>query len=198
MEDILSGQLWRDKGGKWVVDEKKFMKIFLYILLAGMFIFTVLFFFDIKFVVMGLNVIAWDMLAGVIWIFVKIHKWAGRENTTIRRSVVIAITLVGLFASVIMFVGLSIYGGIPSYVQQTEPQTKRTFAAEYQQNMMMRGSVKLYERFGPLLFACDVEKYVGEFSLERPEDRHIYISKDEKSIVVAYFFLEPTFIVPLD
>lgn len=110
----------------------------------------------------------------------------------------VAITLLGLFTATIMFVGLWIYGGIPYYVEQTEPQTHRTFVAEYQRNMMMRGSVKLYERFGPLLLACDVEEYVGDFSLERPEDRHIYISEDGKRIVVAYFFLEPIFIVPVE
>lgn len=180
------------------MDEKKSLKISWYILLASMSVLTILFFFDIKFMVAGLNIIAWDMLAGGIWIFVKLCKWAGRENTGRRTLAVVAITLLGLFTATIMFVGLWIYGGIPYYVEQTEPQTHRTFVAEYQRNMMMRGSVKLYERFGPLLLACDVEEYVGDFSLERPEDRHIYISEDGKRIVVAYFFLEPIFIVPVE
>ena len=59
---------------------------------------TVLFFFDIKFMVTGLNIIAWDILAGGIWIFIKLCKWAGRENTGKRTLVVIALMLVGLFA----------------------------------------------------------------------------------------------------
>ena len=179
------------------MDEKKSLKISWYILLASMSVLTILFFFDIKFMVAGLNIIVWDMLAGGIWIFVKLCRWAGRENTGKRTLAVIAFTFVGLFASVIMFIGLCVYVG--DYVEQTEPQTHRTFVAEYTRDPLRgRGSVKLYERFGPLLLACDVEEYVGQFSLERPEDRRIYISEDGKSIVVAYFFLVPIFIIPLE
>ena len=61
------------------MDEKKFLKILWYILLASMSVLTVLFFFDIKFMVAGSNIIAWDILAGGIWIFVKLCKWAGRS-----------------------------------------------------------------------------------------------------------------------
>ena len=55
--------------------------------------------------------------------------------------------------------------------------------------MLNKGSAKLYERFGPLLLACDVEEYKGEFLHARPEERQIYISEEGEKFVVAYFFL---------
>lgn len=180
------------------MDEDKVLRISRYSFFAIIGILTLLFFFDVKLVVLGLNILEWDIVMTAIWMFVRLCKWAERENTGRRMLAVFAITFLGLFAAAIMFMGLCIYGGIPCYVEQTEPQTHRTFVAEYQHNLMQRGSVKLYERFGPLLLACDVEEYVGEFSLERPEDRQIYISKDGKFIVVAYFFLWPIFFVPLE
>ena len=67
----------RDNGGKLAVDEKKSLKISWYILLASMSVLTILFFFDIKFMVAGLNIIAWDMLAGGIWIFVNCPNGLG-------------------------------------------------------------------------------------------------------------------------
>lgn len=67
---------------------------------------------------------------------------------------------------------------------------------EYTRNMMCRGSAKLYERFGPLLFACDVDEYVGEIS--NVDARWAYLSEDGEAIVVAFFFLEPIFVVPLE
>ena len=176
------------------MNRENVLKISWYIFLAVMSILTVLFFCDIKFMVIGINILVWDMLTAGIWIFVRLCKWAGRENTGRRTIAVIAITLLGLFVAVIMFVGLE----IPCYVKQTEPKTHRTFVVEYTQNMMNRGRAKLYERVGPLLFACDVEDFVGEFSLELPEDRRLYVSEDGKSIVVAYSFLQPIFIIPLE
>ncbi|MBD5083725.1 MAG: hypothetical protein HDT33_01325 [Clostridiales bacterium] len=180
------------------MNKDKVLRISRYSFIAIVGILTLLFFLDAKFVVLGLNILEWDIVMAAIWIFVRSCRWAGRENTGRRMLAVFAITFLGLFAAAIMFLGLCIYGGIPCYVEQTEPQTHRTFVAEYQRNMMMRGSVKLYERFGPLLLACDVEEFVGEFSLERPEDRQLYVSEDGKSIVVAYFFLWPIFFVPLE
>lgn len=179
------------------MDKEKVSRIAPYAFLSAMGILTILFFLDIKFVV-GLNIIAWDMVAAAIWIFVKLCKWAGRENTGRRTLAVIAITLLGLFSATIMLFWLCICGRIPCYIEQTEPQTHRTFVVEYSRNLMQRGSAKLYERFGPLLLACDVEEFVGEFSVERPEDRQLYVSEDGKSIVVAYFFLRPIFVVPLE
>lgn len=178
------------------MSKEKVLKLSWRVLLAGMSILTVLFFLDIKFVVLGINILVLDMLTAGIWAFVRLCRWAGRENTGKRTLAVIALTLVGLLASVIMFIVLCVYVGV--HVEQTEPQTHRTFVAEYAQNMMGRGHIKLYERFGPFLLACDVDEYVGEFSLERPEDRQIYISEDGKSIVVAYFFHVPIFIIPLE
>lgn len=185
-------------GGSFIMDKKKRRKISQYVLLAALSALTILYFFDVKFVVMGLNIIAWDVLAGGVWIFVKLCKWAKGKNTGKRTLLAAAITLAGFFAAPILLFGLIIVGRLPCYVQQTEPQTHRTFVAEYEQNMMLRGRVKLYERFGPFLFPCDVEEYVGEFSLERPEDWRIYVSEDGKSIVITYFFLQPVFIVPLE
>ena len=112
-----------------MVSKEKPLKIAWYILLASMSVLTILFFFDIKFMVAGLNIIAWDILAGGIWIFIKLCRWAGREYTGKRTLAVIALMLVGLFAGAIMFMGLCIYGGISCYVEQTEPQTHRTFVA---------------------------------------------------------------------
>ena len=176
------------------MDKKKFLKILWYILLASMSVLTVLFFFDIKFMVAGSNIIAWDILAGGIWIFVKLCKWAGRENTGKRTLAIIAITIAGAFT----VFSLAICGGLPGYIEGTEPQTRRTFVVEYCGNMLNKGSAKLYERFGPLLLACDVEEYKGEFLHARPEERQIYISEDGKKFVVAYFFLRPVFSVPLE
>lgn len=174
------------------MNREKALKISWYIFLAVMSILTVLFFFDIKFMVIGINILAWDVLAAGIWMFVRLCKWAGRENTGRRTVAVIAITLVGLFAAMILMFSLA------GYIEGTEPQTHRTFVVEYTQNMMNRGRAKLYERVGPLLFACDVDEYIGEFSVERPEDRQLYVSEDGKSIVIAYFFLRPTFTIPLE
>ena len=54
-----------------MVSKEKPLKIAWYILLASMSVLTILFFFDIKFMVAGLNIIAWDILAGGIWIFIN-------------------------------------------------------------------------------------------------------------------------------
>lgn len=172
----------------------KVLRILRYAFFAIIGILTLLFFFDIKFMVAGLNIIAWDMLVGGIWIFVKLCKWAGCENTGKRTLAVIAITIAGTFT----VFSLAICGGLPGYIEGTEPQTRRTFVVEYCDNMLNKGSAKLYERFGPLLLACDVEEYKGEFLHARPEERQIYISEDGKKIVVAYFFLRPVFSVPLE
>ena len=107
------------------MDKKKVLRIAPYAFLATRGILTILFFLDIKFVV-GMNIIAWDVLAAAIWIFVKLCKWAGRENTGRRTLAVVAIMLLGLFATVYIFMGLCIYGGIPCYVEQTEAHTHCT------------------------------------------------------------------------
>lgn len=176
------------------MDKKKFLKISRYILLTGMSIFTVLFFLDIKFVVLGLNILEWTMAIAAIWIFVRLCRWASRENTGKRMFVVIAIAIAGTFAAF----SLAICGGLPGYIEGTEPQTRRTFVVEYYDNMFHKGSAKLYERFGSLLLTCDVKEYEGEFLHVRPGERQIYISDDGKKIVVAYFFLKPIFSVPLE
>ena len=135
--------------------------------------------------VTGLNIIAWDILAGGIWIFIKLCKWAGRENTGKRTLVVIALMLVGLFA----VFSLLIDGG---YIEGTEPQTRRTFVVEYHGNMFNKGSAKLYERFGPLLLACDVEEYEGEF-LHADQKKGRFISvRTAKKLLLLFSFCNPS------
>lgn len=180
------------------MDKKKIAKLSKYVLLAGMTILTVLFFGGIKFMIAGLNIIVWDGLVLGGWIFVKLCQWAGRENTTKRTLAVIAVTFVGLLASAMMVFGLAMRGGWLCYIEQTEPQTGRTFVVEYQDNLFNKGSAKLYERFGPFILSCDEEEYIGEFTHVRPEERQIYLSGDGKNIVVAFFFLEPVFVVPVE
>ena len=173
------------------MNKEKAIKISWYIFLAAMAVLTILFFLDIKFVVVGINILVLDALTAGVWIFARLCKWAGCKNTGKRTLAVIALTLVGLLAVFSLFIS----GG---YIEGTEPQTRRTFVVEYQGNMFNNGSAKLYERFGPLLLACDVEEYEGEFLHARPEERQIYISEDGKKIVVAFFFLHPVFVVPLE
>ena len=45
------------------MNREKALKISWYIFLAVMTILTVLFFFDIKFMVIGINILVWDVLA---------------------------------------------------------------------------------------------------------------------------------------
>ena len=60
-----------------MVNKEKSLKIAWYILLASMSVLTVLFFFDIKFMVAGSNIIAWDILAGGIWILLNCANGLG-------------------------------------------------------------------------------------------------------------------------
>ncbi len=120
------------------MDKKKTFRIVLYALLAVMVILTVLFFFDIKFVV-GLNIIKWDIVLAVVWIFVKVCIWVNRKfDNGLFISIVSGIMAFALF---VYFVILSfpftvfllfISGLMPhEYVEHTEPQTNRTFAVEF-------------------------------------------------------------------
>jgi len=86
------------------VDEKKSLKISWYILLASMSVLTVLFFFDIKFMVAGLNIIEWDMLAGGIWIFGKLFV------ISLRASWGILIILFTVIFLPLILVGLLVAG----------------------------------------------------------------------------------------
>lgn len=54
---------------------------------------------DIKFVVLGINILVLDMLTAGIWAFVRLCRWAGRENTEKRTIVVVVMILMGLFAA---------------------------------------------------------------------------------------------------
>ena len=50
------------------MSKEKWLKISWRIFLAGMFILTVLFFLDIKFVALGINILVLDMLTAGIWV----------------------------------------------------------------------------------------------------------------------------------
>ena len=58
-----------DYGGSLIMNKEKALKLSRRILLAGMSILTILFFLDIKFVVLGINILVLDMLTAGIWAF---------------------------------------------------------------------------------------------------------------------------------
>lgn len=124
------------------MSKERGLKISWRVLLAGMFILTVLFFLDIKFVALGINILVLDMLTAGIWAFVRLCRWAGRENTEKRTIAVIAIILMGLFAAPVLLLGLGMEGGWYEYAEGTEPQTHRTFVVEYRRNMLQKGTAK--------------------------------------------------------
>ena len=128
------------------MSREKVLKILWRVFLAGMSILTVLFFFDIKFVVLGINILVLDMLTAGIWAFVRLCRWAGRENTEKRTIVVVVIILMGLFAAPVLLFGLGMNGGWYEYAEGTEPQTHRTFVVEYCRNMLQKGTAKTPER----------------------------------------------------
>ncbi len=68
------------------MDKDKVLRISQYSFFAIVGILTVLFFFNIKFMVIGINILVWDVLAAGIWMFVRLCKWAGRKNTEKGRS----------------------------------------------------------------------------------------------------------------
>lgn len=171
----------------------KVLKIFYYILFAMMSVLTILFFFDIKFVMLGLNIIAWDMVAIAIYFLVKMGQLASRINAVLGGIVVIALMLLEITVGIFLLAFLH-----PSYTEKTEPQTHRTFVTEAHISMLNKGTVKLYERFGPFLLACNVDEYVGDITHLEEEYRSVHVSDDGKFIVVHYFFLKPEFYVPLE
>ena len=181
------------------MSKEKVLKISWRVFLAGMSILTVLFFFDIKFVVLGINILVLDMLTAGIWVFVRLCRWAGRENTEKRTIVVVVIILMGLFAAPVLLFGLGMNGGWYEYAEGTEPQTHRTFVVEYCRNMLQKGTAKVYERFGPLLFPCDVPEYSGNLALDELDAEYasVYISEEQQAITVSLFIYGPRFHIPL-
>lgn len=181
------------------MSREKVLKILWRVFLAGMSILTVLFFFDIKFVVLGINILVLDMLTAGIWVFVRLCRWAGRENTEKRTIVVVVIILMGLFAAPVLLFGLGMNGGWYEYAEGTEPQTHRTFVVEYCRNMLQKGTAKVYERFGPLLFHCDVPEYSGNLALDELDAEYasVYISEEQQAITVSLFIYGPRFHIPL-
>lgn len=152
------------------------------------------YFFDIKFMVLGLNIVAWDVLALTIWGLTRLWKWGGGGAG---RGVVAAIvTAAGGFGAVVILFGMLMGGLLDFYIEEKEPVTGRVFVVEYREDFLKHGSARLYERFGPLLLRCDAEEYVGDISLG--DEPSVYISRDGDEIVVAYFFLQPIFFVPIE
>ena len=77
-----------------MTSNERLLKKSWYLLLAAMSILTLLFIIGVRFVVMGINILVLDALTAGIWIFVRLCKWAGRENTEKMTIAVIAVTLV--------------------------------------------------------------------------------------------------------
>lgn len=175
---------------------EKLWKTARWILLVSLPVWTMLFFYDIKFVMFGKNIIEWDILIGVVWVFCRLCRWAGRRHTGRRALAVAAFALAVVVVGTYEMVALSLHAKLPGYREETEPQTHRTFVVEYYHNMFNRGSAKLYERFGPVILACDTEKFVGEFLYADPGDSRAYLSEDGQEIVISMFFMEPIFAVP--
>jgi hypothetical protein len=90
--------------------KEKVLKISWCALLAGMSVLTVLFSLDIKFVVLGINILVLDVLTAGVWIFVRLCRWAGRENTGKRTIAVTAITLLSVFAVLVFLIDGEWYG----------------------------------------------------------------------------------------
>ncbi len=85
------------------MDRDKTFRILRYSFFAITGILTLLFFLDIKFMVFGLNILEWDAIMAAVWIFVRSCRWACRENTGKRTLAVIAITLLGLFVTIVVY-----------------------------------------------------------------------------------------------
>lgn len=112
---------------KW----EKFWKTACWILLVSLPVWTVLFFCDIKFVMFGKNIIEWDILIGVGWVFCRLCRWAGRRHTRRRALVVAAFALAVVVVGTYEMFTLSLHAKLPGYREETEPQTHRTFVVEY-------------------------------------------------------------------
>lgn len=160
---------------------------------------SVLFCLDIKFVIAGINVFVLDALIAGIWVFVRLCRWAGRENTGKRTLAVSAIMFVGLLAAPVLLFGLGMYGGWYEYAEGTEPQTRRAFVVEYRRNMLQKGTAKVYERFGPLLFPCGVPEYRGPLNFDELDSEYAYvcINEEQQAITVALFIYGPRFHIPM-
>ena len=182
------------------MSKEKALKLSWRVLLTGLSIFTVLFCLDIKFVIAGINILVLDVLTAGIWAFVCLCRWAGCENTGKRTLAVSAIMFVGLLAAPALLFGLGMYGGWYEYAEGTEPQTHRTFVVEYSRNMLQKGTAKVYERFGPLLFPCGVPEYSGDLALDELDSEYAYvcINEEQQAITVSLFVYGPRFHIPLE
>ena len=126
-----------------------------------------------------------------VWYAVKHRKSASPRILLIVASVVVKLVLVLLLAGV-YFSPLT-----PShqfYMEAAEPTTGRVFVAECVQNMMGRGGVQLYERYGPFIVPCETEEYSGQFS---PDEPRAYLTDDGTEIYISFFFMVPNFTVPV-
>ena len=57
----------------------------------------------------------------------------------------------------------------------------------------------MYERFGPLLFTCDVPEYSVNLALDELDAEYasVYISEEQQAITVSLFIYGPRFHIPL-
>ena len=156
-------------------------------------IFTVLYLVKIKFMVFHMNILIWDMITGVVYIFYKWVAQLGKGKEGVAATICL---LVGLLWVFYMLGGILFEGSFAQYVEGTEPQTHRTFVVEYRHNMMGYGKAELYERFGPVIVPCGEEEYVGYIMREEGFER-VYIDESGEYKFVSFFFLEQIFYVPL-
>ena len=65
--------------------------------------------------------------------------------------------------------------------------------------MLQKGTAKVYERFGPLLFPCGVPEYSGNLALDELDAEYasVYISEEQQAITVSPFIYGPRFHIPL-
>ena len=57
--------------------------------------------------------------------------------------------------------------------------------------MLLNGTAKVYERFGPLLFPCGVPEYSGYLALDKLDSEYasVFINEEQQAITVFSFHL---------
>lgn len=101
----------------------------------------------------------------------------------------IGISIFTSLTSVFLFFLLLIAG--PEYRSVTEPKSNRTFVAEINSSMLLRGTIQAYEQKGPVLVPIKEGFYEGDLSLDEPS---IFLLEDQ--IVFSFTFGSPSFSVP--
>lgn len=99
------------------------------------------------------------------------------------------IVLFTSIASVFLFFLMLIIG--PEYRSVTEPKSNRTFVAEINSSLLLRGTIQAYEQKGLILVPIEDGFYEGDISLDKP---NVFILDDR--IVFSFTFGQPVFSVP--